>query len=268
MRRLVTFWERGRAAILLLAFLLLPGLRADVEAAEGLAGPIQVVGDAQWVPYYGPNLPQEGALMQIVREAFATQDLEIATTYLPWSRVMAEARKGLFDGVIGMYYTEERAKDFLYSDPILTVRTGLISNASRDIPKRFDRLEDLDAYTFSVLKDNAVSPAFRNAPLRKNKLYSQAAQVRSIFGERGSDIAAASNIDVFLHAARELGLEQADFRIHEPLLAQHEVHLATARALPKAEAIIATFNRGLAELREDERISAILERHNMAGPRS
>ena len=43
----------------------------------------------QWPPYLDENRPDGGFLAQIIREAFASQDIDVEFSFFPWSRALA-----------------------------------------------------------------------------------------------------------------------------------------------------------------------------------
>jgi ABC-type amino acid transport substrate-binding protein len=155
-----------------------------------------------------------------------------------------------------MYFTESRAESFLFSAPILPVRTVLIGRKGA-VPTSYDSLDELDGFTFSVLRDNALSPAFDAADLRRVSTSYQRNQVQAVMkGTR--TIAAVSSEAVFLDTALRLGYPRTAFQVLEPPLKTNETHLAVPRVLPNARALVEAFNAGLESIRRSGRFDAIL----------
>lgn len=262
--RFSTAWRRRTAAVWLTAFfgLVSAGLSSAAKA-ETLPPPdtVRLAGDSQWEPFYGPNLPQDGVLIALIKAALATQDIEITADFLPWSRAVEETRRGRYDAIPGMYFTPERARQFRFSKPILPVETVLIS-IKGTVPARYETLSDLAGYVFSVLKNNAISPAFENADLRKVETPHQANQVRAIV-MGSADIAAVSSRRVFFEAAERMGYRRQRFQVLTPILKHNNAYLATPRTHANSEALIAVFNAGLEQIRATGRFQQILDAYDM-----
>ena len=93
-----------------------------------------------WMPYSSSKDPNGGILVMIAKAAFGASGRDAAVTLLPWNRALEEARAGSQMGIIGAWYSEERAKDFLYSDPIMKNEIALFVFSDRGI--RYDKLEE------------------------------------------------------------------------------------------------------------------------------
>ncbi len=72
----------------------------------------------EYPPHYGQDLIDSGALTEIVTQAYKLRGSQVEVLFVPWSRALSWAEQGKIDGIIGPWYTEERAKVLLYSEPI------------------------------------------------------------------------------------------------------------------------------------------------------
>ena len=97
--------------------------------------------NGDWAPYLSPDLPGNGPVSQLVREAFAEAGYSVSYEFLPWKRSYENARDGSHDGTLIWSYTADRAQHFLFSDPVITLRTLLYHRA--DEPFHWQSVEDL-----------------------------------------------------------------------------------------------------------------------------
>ena len=76
--------------------------------------------NGEWAPYLSEHLPHHGAASHIVKEAFAAVGIQTQYGFFPWKRSYKLARQGKWGGTLVWVYTPERAKDFYYTDVVIT----------------------------------------------------------------------------------------------------------------------------------------------------
>ena len=83
--------------------------------------------NGEWPPYLSQKLPHYGYASHLVKEAFSAVGVEVEYGFFPWRRSFEYARNGkdftdeeIWHGTIVWVYTEERAKEFLYTDVAIT----------------------------------------------------------------------------------------------------------------------------------------------------
>ena len=75
--------------------------------------------NGEWPPYFSQTLPNYGITSELVTKAFESQDIAVQYHWYPWKRAYHLAKEAKFNATIGWAKTNEREKDFLFSDPIL-----------------------------------------------------------------------------------------------------------------------------------------------------
>jgi len=73
----------------------------------------------EWTPYLSQNLKHYGVASHIVTEAFKEEGLEVQIRFYPWKRVHLVVKKGKEEASILWVWTEERAKDFHFTDVMI-----------------------------------------------------------------------------------------------------------------------------------------------------
>ncbi|MBU2710858.1 substrate-binding periplasmic protein, partial [Zooshikella harenae] len=96
--------------------------------------------NGEWEPFLSEKLPHFGPSSQIVTEAFARLGITVRYDFFPWPRAYENARIGHWEGSVIWIKSEERAKYFYFSDPILS------------LPRYFYHLVDRK-YEWSSIKD-------------------------------------------------------------------------------------------------------------------
>lgn len=238
----------------LAAFVL--GAAPGPAAAEQRRNTVNVVGDSAWQPFYGPELPRGGPMMQLVRTAFQRQGYAVAIDYRPWSRALAAVRAERQDVAVGAFYTEARAENFNYSQPYFAVEMAFI--AHRDFPRdSYETLQDLAGYSIGIVQDNAYAAYFDEAEfLDKIEMTSREAQIRRFFS--GSLELLVDPSPIFAAEARALGFEPEKAKVLAPPLTTHETHLIASRHHPNGVELLADFDRAVTAMRDDGTYAEIM----------
>jgi polar amino acid transport system substrate-binding protein len=248
--------RQGHRRILILATLLVAAAVMPFEAKSREVRLTTLV----WEPYYGPDLPDDGFCSAIVKAAFSRVGHTVDITYLPWARALMEAGQGRYDGILGGYYTKERARKFLYTEPVAQSRGALIARPEVDI-SHYETLRELSPYKISIVNEFAHNEAFDSADfLHKIRVNRVTQSMRMLFD--GHVDMAALSVAVFRHEAKDLAPEKARrMKILKPLLFENDLFVMLSKQTEAPEALVADFNEGLAEIKADGTYRAIRERY-------
>lgn len=92
-----------------------------LNSLETLGRTVQI-GTGFWPPYLDQSAEGGGYLARLIREAFATQDIQVRFVYVPWSRALSMTRSGQFDASAVWSCTPTRQETFLLSRPLYPFR--------------------------------------------------------------------------------------------------------------------------------------------------
>ena len=93
---------------------------ATTANAAPANSPVMINVDENAPPFmYLQNGQAAGTYPRIITEAFRRMNIPVKVNAIPWKRALAEAKSGRA-GIAGLYWTEERARYFDFSDPLLT----------------------------------------------------------------------------------------------------------------------------------------------------
>jgi len=211
----------------------------------------------EWAPYYGAELPRNGMLTALTDAAFRAGGHTTALEFMPWARAMLEVKQGDRDLVLGAYYSDERAQEYVFSDPIYPVDIGLV--ALEDLGVRaFDSLRDLTDYSIGYGRGWATTDEFDNADyLDKVPANSNVLNVRKLYNGRIDMIAMAFDRFRSIANDEDFDIDRAVFL--EPVLSRSQMHLMGSRAVDDMPQVIEDFDRGLVQIKTDGTYQAILE---------
>lgn len=213
-----------------------------------------VLANGDWEPYQGEKLPQGGPASQIVREAFASQGWDVEFRYMPWARGLSLTQEAQTDGTMLYSYNEERGKNFLFSAPILVLETVVFHR--KDKPLAWQNPEDLKGLTLGAVLKYDYGFVTEEAGYTLDRVASNVFNYRKL---------AAGRIDALMEE-RLVGLAALESEGFTDTLTYHPkpiksapYHLIVSRNHPRAQEIIAAFNQGLEQLKQDGRLEKILQ---------
>jgi polar amino acid transport system substrate-binding protein len=213
-----------------------------------------------WEPYYASSLDKGGVYTEIVKTAFKRVGHTASVRFLPWKRALKYVEEGKNDIVMGAYFNEERNKIYIYSDSCMTLHTGLVAHKSLGITS-YKTLKDLKSYKIGINRGWIYTPEFDSADyLKKDEATNQMVNIRKFFKKRVDMI--AITIEIFQYELSKLKHhDMSEVVVLNPLLGEKGLHLMMGRKIPDHEKIIADFNKGLKEIREDGTYGSILSSH-------
>lgn len=105
-----------------------------------------------WPPF--TNIEGEKSIAtEIVYEALNRQNIEVATEMLLFDEVLPGINSGDYDGSAALWVTEERKKDFLFSDPYLNNQLILVGQKGSDVSA--SSFDDLTGKRLGVIENYA-----------------------------------------------------------------------------------------------------------------
>ncbi len=209
-----------------------------------------------WPPFIARDAEKEGLATEIVRQAFKTQGYEFKMKWLPWSRALKGLSELKYDIIPGAWYSEERTKEFFYSEPYLSNRIVFIKRV--DDPFEYNGLESLSGKTIGVIKEYGYLESFMTADnftrRESRRLYINLLRLT----RNKIDLAIEDEIVARL-IVREQAPSLADAITYtKNALSVNDLHVIISRNHPKGKEIIESFNRGLATIKENGTYDGIL----------
>lgn len=216
-------------------------------------------------PYADKNLPEQGLALELVSHVMQRAGYEADISIETWSRAMEGVRIGVYDALATAWYSDERARDFIFSEPYLESQLILVKR--RDDPRVYDDLSDLAGRRLGVRVDYAYGVDFSQVPglvlveenhLIQNLLKLLNGSVDLVIGDQRT---MAQQLEEYLKSQRH------NIVVTPMPLPTRNRHVAASRELESSEKLVADFNRALAETKKDGSHAAIIrkwdERYNI-----
>lgn len=215
----------------------------------------------EWPPYFDSSLDNHGLLAQIISEAYGNVGISVDYRFLPWSRALAMANHGNYDGSAAWSCTPSRSEDFYFSEPILPLYFVFFTR--RDSDFQWQEIADLEGLTIGLTQDYAYGDQLTSAVDQGLVSTDMTASDESNFRKLQ-----AGRIDLFpmdpltgLQMIDQLfsEAEAGQLTYHPRPIRQASYHLIFSRQQDNGGELARQFNQGLADLRSSGRFDEILD---------
>ena len=209
-------------------------------------------------PYADQKLPEQGLALELVRHIYARTDYTPQITIENWSRAVEGAQLGVYDALAAVWYSEERNKELLFSEPYLS--SELIILKRRSDRNDYSALQDLAGRRLGVRVDYAYGVDFSAVPdltlIKENHMIQNLLNLLN--GSVDAVIGDQRTITLQLH--EYLADKITQFEVTKIELPRVARHVAVSRSLAGHEEMIAEFNRALAATRKDGSLQKIIQK--------
>jgi polar amino acid transport system substrate-binding protein len=215
-----------------------------------------------WSPYVSRDLPGHGIAVSIVTTVLKRAGYEPSFSLEQWPRDLQGTRLGEYDVIASIWFTDDRAKDLVFSAPVFENRIKLLVRKDSDI--KLSRPETLKGYRVGVVEDYAYTQgAYRDLQLEIVKSAMLEENLQSLLA--GDIDIAVSDEQVALYTLNNKipgGIRQIRFA-HEPLTTR-QLHMAVSRKRVDAERIVSDFNAALQQMKDDGSYLDILHQFRLS----
>ena len=229
-------------------------------AADSLAGDTVKLTTLEWSPYTGSALTNNGFSSEIIQKALASQGVKSTITFQSWGQTLETVKAGKFNALFSAYYTRERIRQYLFTDPYAESVLLFYTRKGRHIT--YDSLEDLKGLRIGVIKGFTNTPEFDAADFLDKIEFDREedALIRLVRGE--VDLIVMDKY-IYLHLLnKKFRAYKDDLTALAKPLDKKPLYLMFSRALATSPGLVKAFNRGIAAIRENGVYDLILRRHN------
>jgi polar amino acid transport system substrate-binding protein len=209
-------------------------------------------------PYADASLPDQGLALELVKHIFTKTDYSPAITIENWSRAVEGARMGVYDALASVWYSPDREKDLLFSEPYL--RSELLILKLRSNSRPYTSLQQLEGSRLGVRRNYAYGVDFSAIP--NVTLVQEDLLVPNLLNLLNGkvDFVIADQRTAAMQLHELLADKITQFEVVDIKLPPVERHVAAGRSWPGHEKMIAEFNRALAVAQQDGSLEAIIKK--------
>ncbi|MEY8198812.1 MAG: transporter substrate-binding domain-containing protein [Colwellia sp.] len=229
---------------------------ANLVSAENISG-----ATLEWPPFTGEKLQNQGVMVDIVKQAFKTSGHDLVVSIVPWDRAMADTKSRQTDVMIGLWYSDKRAKDYLFSKPFLYNRIVFIKRS--DDSFEFNGLEGLKGKKVGVVRNYSYNDAFKaTTNFKKPETSNLQSNLKKLAAGR-IDLTLEDEIVARYILNEELKQLNNKITLTANALDEKSVHIAISRNNPNAAALIAAFDKGIDVLKANGNYEKIINSHGL-----
>lgn len=216
----------------------------------------------EFPPHISESLPEKGSFSEIVVKAFKNVGYTVKLDFLPWKRAYKLAKEGHADGTYSWAATEERQKDFAFSDPIFTLERRLFVMRNSSIYAQ--NAEELTGLRLCRALGYGVHGVLGEMHEKKQISLVKPRDMETCFKfmqEGRVDFIELSYEEGIANALKAMGTLDL-VRTLDFIPNKVANRLAIPQIHPQKETLLRDFNRGLAQLHETGAFAEITERHH------
>lgn len=246
--------RRAGASVLprLLVALILIVFGTAKAAPETPAERLQI-STGEFSPWADEQAAHQGFVNRVIRAAFRRQGYTVEFSFWPWKRALVAARNGKVDATSFWYLSDEKQRDFYYSDPISEHRELFFYLKKRNLPP-WEQLADLSALKIGATRGYTYTDHFwqmaGSGQLTVYEANTDELNFKKLLAGR-IDVFPAGEVAGWRVLNAMADKPEDTFAVMEKPLANQSGHLLFPRETGRSEQLRKAFNAGLKSLRED-----------------
>ncbi|WED20672.1 transporter substrate-binding domain-containing protein [Vibrio sp. JC009] len=235
-------------------------------SANCLAGGTVRLSAGEWKPYISESLDNYGYFTQIVTEAFAAAGIEAQYDFYPWKRAVYQARTGVLDGCIAIAKSEDREREFWFSEqPILVGERVFFYR--KEQPFDWVSVYDLRGIPLGATLEYFYGDDFEKAEesgeLDVDRVTTDSQNFKKLVAKRIQAFPITKEVGYYI-LNTEFDAESAKMITHHPKpLITTSFYVILSKANPENENLMKTFNKGFEALKKSgryEELTGLLQR--------
>ena len=202
-----------------------------------------------WSPYVSRDLPGNGLAVTLVVTALRRAGYEPSFALQQWPQDLEATKLGRHDVIASIWYTEERARDLVFSQPMVENRVKLMVRSDSKIllPDR----EALKGLRVGIVEDYAYTQgAYTDLAIDFVKLNSVEENLQQLLDE-DIDVAVVDETVALYALNNKFPGSIKQIRFVEQPISTRGLRIAVSRKRSDAEQIVAAFDAALQKMKDD-----------------
>jgi polar amino acid transport system substrate-binding protein len=215
-------------------------------------------------PYADTKLPEQGLAMEVVSHVFKRAGYTPQIEFKIWSRAMEGVSVGLYDALAAAWYSDERAKEYLFSEPYLPSKLILLK--LRSDPTVYIDKSHLAGKRLGTQVDFAYG--INLDEIAGLRVVPENHAIQNLLGLLNGkvDVVIGDQRTLAMQLNEYLPNELHKFEVVDANLPVRARHVAASRAIDGEDKMIADFNRALAAVKKDGSYAAIVAKWDKRYP--
>jgi polar amino acid transport system substrate-binding protein len=224
-----------------------------------LSTPLKLAASS-WPPYIGRDLPNQGIAVEIVTKAFNRAKVKIEVVMIPtWKEVREGMEVGVYDIILGTWYSDERARFHQFSEPFMMNRLSFIKPKGSDIS--FNTLADLEGLMIATVNDYAYGDEFDTYPgIYQVKSNHVVQSLMNLMGGR-ADLALGDEWVMRHELKNYMPGRLKDIEVIQKPLSEKGLRIAMSLYNEKGARTLEVFNMEVSKMKKEGVIDTIIASH-------
>jgi polar amino acid transport system substrate-binding protein len=216
--------------------------------------------NGEWQPYLSKDLPHYGFASHIITEAFALVGVEVEYGFFPWKRAYKVAGQEEWTGGAIYWDTEERRRDFYFTDAVVPSTTVLFYLKGTEFD--WETYEDLSAVKIGATLVYSYGKTFDAAEaagtIKTARVPTDETNLKKLLKGR-IEVFPGEVMVTYAQIRDTFSKEDAGRFTHHPKPVNDQpLYLLLSKKLPGNEALRDLFNNGLKQLKASGRYDQII----------
>ena len=209
----------------------------------------------EWSPFISRELPHYGIVSHVISEAFADSQIKVKYGFFPWKRSYHLVKRGKWHATAIWGKTEERKKDFFFSDIIYTGEDVLFYLKDRPLKWNGDLndLSELNGLTIGLSLGSAIGNVMENVKKKGLVTYDttsdKLATFRKLLAKRidaVEEIKAVGFHIIHTHFSKD----QQEQIMNTNTLEKWDYHILFSKKLDENKRYLDIFNKGFGKMKK------------------
>jgi polar amino acid transport system substrate-binding protein len=233
--------------------LLLLVLTSGASSAEVIR-----LASSNYYPHYGEQLAHQGATIEIIRQAFALQGVQLEIEFLPFARALYESQQGHYTGLVAAWYSEQRTTHFYYSQPLYANKIVLFKRKTDTI--RYLNFKELSNQRrrLGVVQGYEQPAGLLESGLKTINVATDE-QALAMLALQRVDLVPVDLMTALYILEHKLPQYQQQLDWLKPELEQRPMYLVLSKEDPNNQQRIVRFNLGLQQLKASGQYQQIID---------
>ncbi len=215
----------------------------------------------EWTPYTSQKLEDYGFITEMISEVFKEMGIKPKYKFYPWRRCYHLVKSGKVWGAFPYTYTEERAKEVLFSDSVGESNTVFFYYKKKK-NYTYDTLDNLKPLKLGGIVGYFYEEAFRKAGLQVDYAPDELSAINKLAAGR-MELLPLNELVGWYHIREKFPGKLSDFGTVERAYSTDELKVIVSKQYPDSSNLLKQFNKHLKNVKTGDRYKAILKKYGI-----
>jgi len=220
---------------------------------------INIVHSGNWPPYADKDLAEQGLAIDIVTTALKRAGYSPQVNTASLKQIIEGSKTGIYDVFATPWYTMERNKYLDFSQPYLQSSIHFIKR--KETSFEYTGFDDLEGLTVGVIENYAYEEDFNESREIKKINASSLTENLQKLVEKKIDLSLGDERVLRYTLGVSMPHSISTLEILDKPLAMRGINIGVSRKNPDHAIIVSSFNKAIAEMKEDGTHDRIVRKH-------